>query len=129
MSGNRNILMTANNGQFEQDDSSGFSGETIRRFLLGHLSELEQPLFERELFTDAGLGARVRLAEIDLADDYAFERLSVADRILFEERFLVTSKRRRELNVSLGLRDRFSRARATAARSEKSTVGKRWRYL
>ena len=113
----------------DRNNSSEFSDETIRRFLLGELSESEQPLFEQRLFTDAGLDARVRLAEIDLADDYAFERLSVADRILFEERFLVTSKRRRELNVSIGLRDRFSRARATAARSEKSTVGKRWRYL
>ena len=113
----------------DRNNSSEFSDETIRRFLLGELSESQQPLLEQRLFTDAGLDARVRLAEIDLADDYAFERLSVADRILFEERFLVTSKRRRELNVSIGLRDRFSRARATAARSEKSTVGKRWRYL
>jgi hypothetical protein len=113
----------------DRNNSSEFSDDTIRRFLLGELSESEQPLFEQQLFTVAGLGARVRMAEIDLADDYAFERLSVADRALFEERFLVTSKRRRELNVSDALRDRFSRAKATAARSKKSTVGKRSRYL
>ncbi len=113
----------------DRNNSSEFSDETIRRFLLGELSESEQPLLEQQLFTVAGLGARVRLAEIDLADDYAFERLSIADRILFEERFLVTSKRRRELSVSIALRHRFSRARAMAAQSKKSTVNERWRYL
>jgi hypothetical protein len=120
--------MANNNGHFEQDNSSGSSDETIRRFLLGELSESEQPLFEQQMFTDAGLDSRVRLAEIDLTDDYAFERLSAADRVLFEERFMVTSSRRRELNVSSALRDRFS-MRATAAWAEKVTVAKRWRHL
>jgi len=120
--------MANNNGHFEQNNSSGFSDETIRRFLLGELGESAQPLFEQQLFTDAGLDARVRLAEIDLADDYAFERLSAADRVLFEERFMVTSRRRRELNVSSALRDRFS-MRATVAWAGKITVAKRWRHL
>src|SRR3982074_1824294 len=128
MFGDGKLLMARNNGDFEQDNSSGFSDETIRRFLLGELSESEQTLFEQHLFADAGLDARVRLAEIDLADDYAFERLSAADRVLFEERFMVTSRRRRELNVSSALRDLFSMS-ATAAGAEKITVAKRWRHL
>jgi hypothetical protein len=128
MLGDGKLLMANNNGHFEQNNSSGFSDETIRRFLLGELSASEQPLFEQQMFTDAGLDVRVRLAEIDLADDYAFERLSTADRVLFEERFMVTSSRRRELNVSSALRDRFS-MRATAGWSEKITVAKRWRHL
>jgi len=128
MFGDGKLLMARNNGHFEQNDSAGFSDETIRRFLLGDLSESEQPLFEQQMFTDAGLDVRIRLAEIDLADDYAFERLSAADRVLFEERFMVTSRRQRELNVSSALRDRFS-MRATAAWAEKITVAKRWRHL
>jgi len=119
--------MANNNGHFEQNNSSGFSDETIRRFLLGELSESEQPLFEQQLFADTGLDARVQLAEIDLADDYAFERLNAADRALFEEKYLVTAKRQRALNVSTALRDRFSSNRATTPWSEKSTVLRRWR--
>jgi len=116
--------MTSNNGHGEQNNSSGFSDETIRRFLFGQLSESEQPLFERQLFADTGLETRVRLAEIDLADDYAFERLTAADRALFEERFLVTSRRRRGLGISTALRDRFA-----SVKPPESTVAKRWKYL
>src|SRR5882762_3277006 len=105
MFGDGKLLMANNNGHFEQNNSSGFSDETIRRFLLGELSESEQPLFEERLFTDAGFGARVCLVEMELADDYAFVRLNAPDRALFEERYLVTSKRQRALNVSTALRD------------------------
>jgi hypothetical protein len=113
----------------DRNNSSEFSDETIRRFLFGELSESEQPLFEQQLFTDAGLGARVRMAEIDLADDYAFEKLNAADRALFERRFLVTPKRQRMLKASTALRDRFSPNRSAAAWSEKSIVARRLRYL
>ncbi len=119
--------MAGNNENFEKDNASEFSDETIRRFLLGELSALEQPLFEQSLFTDDGLEARVRLAELDLADDYAFERLSTHDRKSFEQRFLLTSNRQQKLQVSKVLRDRFS-ANA-AAGSEKGTVAERLRYL
>lgn len=121
--------MATNNGHFEPDNSSGFSDETIRRFLLGGLTKSEQPLFEQQMFTDAGLDARVRLAEIDLADDYAFERLNASDRALFERRFLVTARRQQMLKVSTALRDRFSSNQAPAAWSAKSSIAKRWRHL
>src|SRR5260370_28898943 len=129
MFGDGKLLMDRNNGHFEQDNSSGFSDDTIRRFLLGELSESEQPLFEQQLFADAGLYARVRLAEIDVADDYAFERLNASDRALFERRFLVTGRRQQMFKVSTALRDRLSSKRATAAWPEKSTVAKRRRQL
>ena len=90
MFGDGKLLMANNNGHFEQDNSSGSSDETIRRFLFGELTESEQPPFEQQMFTDAGLDARVRLAEIDLADDYAFDRLNATDRARFDERFRST---------------------------------------
>jgi hypothetical protein len=114
--------MARNNGHFEQDNSSRFSDETIRRFLLGELTESERPVFEKQLFADEGLEARVRLAEIELADDRGFERLNAADRALFERKFLVTGKRQQMVEVSTALRDRLSSKKAT--RSEKSA--KRW---
>ena len=118
--------MADKNEQFDKDNWSEFPDEAVRRFLLGELSALEQPLFEQCLFTDYALEARVRLAELDLADDCAFERLSTPDRRLFEQRFLVTAGRQQKLQVSKNLRDRFSAN--TAAGSEK-TVAKKLRYL
>ncbi len=119
--------MADKNERFGKDNSSEFSDEAVRRFLLGRLSASEQPLFEQRLFTDNGLETRVRLAECELADDYAFEHLSTPDRRLFEQKFLVTSNRQQKLQVSEVLRDRFS-AKA-AGSSEKSTVTERLRYL
>jgi hypothetical protein len=119
--------MADKNEHFDKDNSSEFSDEAVRRFLLGRLSASEQPAFEQRLFTDDRLEARVRLAELELADDYAFERLGTHDRKSFEQRFLVTPDRQQKLQVSKNLRDRFSAN--TAAGSEKSTVAERLRYL
>jgi hypothetical protein len=84
------------------------SDEAIRRFLLGRLSAPEQLTFERQLFSDPRLDARVRLAELDLADDYACRRISVDEHELFEGKFLVSEDRRRKVDVSIALRDRFA---------------------
>jgi hypothetical protein len=123
--------MTTNTQQFDGDGTQAFSDETIRRFLLGELGAPEQPLFEQRLITDDGLDARIRLAEFDLTDDYAFGRLSAADQERFEKRFLLTSNRQQKLEVSRALRDRFlpTTATAYAARPEKKTVADRLRYL
>src|SRR5438552_16173724 len=123
------FVMADNNNQFYEGGPGEFSDETIRRFLLGGLSASEQPLFEQRLFTDDGLDARVRLAEFDLADDYAFERLNASERSLFEEKFLLTSDRRQNLEVSRVLRDRFATIDATAARLEKNSVASSFKDL
>ena len=76
------------------------SDETIRRFVLGRLSVSEQPAFEQRLFSEDALDARVRLAELDLADDYAYGRLSNDERALFEEKFLVSADRRQKVEAA-----------------------------
>jgi len=87
--------------------SREFPNDAVRRFLLGQLSANEQPSFEQHLFLDSELEERVRLAELDLADDYACSRLRAEDRDLFEQRFLAGNDRKLKLNVSNALRDRF----------------------
>ncbi|HMJ24491.1 MAG TPA: hypothetical protein VK475_01615 [Pyrinomonadaceae bacterium] len=84
--------------------------EMVRRFLLGGLSSSEQPGFEEQLFLDDGLDGRVRRCEFELADDYAYGRLDQAERDLFEKRFLVSADRRRKIEVSTVLRERFAPA-------------------
>src|ERR1043166_2345853 len=88
--------------------SRQFSDATIRQFLLAGLSPEHQSAFEESLFADPSLERRVRLAECELTDDYAFDRLRIPERKLFERNFLVSNARRNQLTVSNSLHDRFA---------------------
>jgi hypothetical protein len=85
-----------------------FSEETIRRFLLGGLSEPERTSFEQSLFTDSELEERVHLAELELSDDYAADRLSQPEREMFAAGFLLTADRQQQLDVSKTLQWKLS---------------------
>lgn len=84
------------------------SDATIRRFLLAQLSQGEQSVFERALLMNPQLEQRARLAEIALIDEYVLNRLKANDRELFQKEFLVTTARRRKLEVSSALRQTFA---------------------
>jgi hypothetical protein len=108
-------------GEFDKDRTAAPSDEAIRRFLLSRLNSDEQTRLENNLFGAEGpnedLEERVRAAELELADDYAFQRLSETERELFERKFLVTLDRKRKLEVSAALRNHLAAlaaARATA---------------
>src|SRR4051794_29745717 len=88
--------------------SQTFSDEAVRRFLLGSLGPTEQSRFEHSLFVDEALDQRVRLAELELADDYSANRLSRADRDRFRQRFLLTADREKKLEVSSALHGNFA---------------------
>jgi len=90
-----------------RQNHSQFSDHTIRHFLLGQLPASEQALFEEQLFINADLEARLRLAEFELADDYAFKRLTESETRAFRERYLLTADRNQKLNVSQTIRERF----------------------
>lgn len=90
-----------------QNTSHDFAKDSIRRFLLGQLQAGEQMRFEEQLFTNSELEALVRLAEFELADDYAFKRLTASETESFRERYLLTADRNQKLNVSWAIRDRF----------------------
>lgn len=119
-------MMAGNLEEFSKHSSSQFSDDAVRRFLLGQLSAVEQAPFEERLFSDEGLETRVRLVECELADDYAFERLSAADRRLFEQNYLVTANRHQTLMVSSALHERFASASA-APTEQKITIRERLR--
>ena len=111
------------------NNSPEFSDDAIRRFLFGRLSAAEQTTLEESLFTDDSLEARVRLAEFDLADEYALGRLSLPDRGAFEEKFLLSTERQRQLRVSTALRNRFASVTTTAPKLAKASVSERVRLL
>jgi hypothetical protein len=117
--------------QFDKNNSPEFSDDAIRRFFFGRLSPAGQAALEERLFTDDSFEARGRLAEFDLADDYALERLNAADREAFEKKFLLSAERERQLRVSTALRDRFASAPtvATTAKGAKASTVERLRLL
>jgi hypothetical protein len=91
-----------------ENHKQDFSDEMIRSFLLGELTGGDRSQFEEQLFTDDDLTARVRLAELELCDEYASARISDGER----QRFLLTHDRKRAVRVSTALGDRF-RTKAT----------------
>lgn len=97
-----------NSGDRGNTGAASLSDETIRRFLLCRLSEDERAQVEERLFVDDEMEGRVRLAECELTDDFAFGRLSAEEREFFVSKFIVTDARRQKLAVSQALRSHFS---------------------
>lgn len=91
------------------------SDQAVRDFLLGKLKAPDQERFEYQLFTDGELEAQVRRAEYEIADDFAYRRLNESERAAFAH-FLVTSDRKKIVQVSQSLRERFAPTKAGASR-------------
>jgi len=91
--------------QFGSNGSSPFSDETIRLYLLCRLSDDERLKFDKRLLIDDELAERVALAESELTDDYASDKLNTVERELFEKKFLVTQARKQKLKVSMALQN------------------------
>lgn len=107
-----------------------FSETTIRQFLLARLAAHEQSAFEVALISNSQLEQRIRLAEFELMDDYARDRLSPKEREAFEHKFLLTASRKIKLEVSNALRECLAREtvlEAAPPRSREEFFG--WRCL
>ncbi len=89
---------------FAELRADSISDDTIRRSLLGCADPDEQANFETLLLLDDQFAKRVYRLEFELADDFAFGRLSATEQQLFTSHFLVTHDRARELAVSQALR-------------------------
>lgn len=101
---------------YSRGSASGrFSDRELRQFLLAQLTGSNQIEFESALFSDPQLLQRVRLAEIDLTDDYAFGRLRGKEQSAFREKFLVSSGRRNALAISRALHEQAAGASARLA--------------
>ena len=96
--------------KLRENIAADFSEATIRHFLLGQLAADEQAAFEEALFTNPQLERRARLTEIEISDDYVFEKLTSKQRQLFTENFLLTSDRRKALQASTALRAQLAEA-------------------
>jgi anti-sigma-K factor RskA len=85
----------------------------MRQFLLGALSEDARRKVEERLMTEEGFMEELTLAEGELIDDYVGERLSAAERTVFERHFLSTEERRQQLRFTRSL-SRYANAHTPA---------------
>src|SRR5574341_886155 len=90
------------------DHQKDFSEAVIRQFLFAQLSASDQSAFERSLFIDPELESRVRLAEIELSDDYVFGRLRFFEAKQFEKHFLCSTERAKLLTASRAFCARYA---------------------
>jgi hypothetical protein len=77
--------------------SEQISEAILRRYLLADLDEAERERIEERLFSDERFVEEMARAEASLIDDYALKVLSRHDCDLFEQNFILTDERRKNL--------------------------------
>jgi hypothetical protein len=76
------------------------SENSIRRYLLGELSEADQAAFEQELLIDRGKFDQVWAVENELVDSYVRGEMSRADRTRFEGHYLASPLHRERVAIA-----------------------------
>ena len=107
--------------------SQPFQDQQIRQYLLGDIPASEEAELEAAFFRDSELLARMELLRDDLADDYAAQRLTAADREKFERRLLASDEGRDEFAITRALRD--AAVRPVQERHTSWTLDRRWLSL
>jgi hypothetical protein len=77
----------------------------IRQYLLGQLAEEQQQVIEQRLLTEDDLFEGLEVIEDELSDEYVADELTPVERKQFEQYFLSTPERQRELRFAAGLRE------------------------
>jgi hypothetical protein len=77
---------------------------TMRKYLLGELSQEEQSEVEERLFLDSEYFQRLQMFEDDLIDDYVYEELSPDEREKFDNYFLSNPERYESLRIAQALK-------------------------
>lgn len=89
--------------------------ETLRRYLLGQVSEEEGKQIEDLFLTDAQFNERMEIAENELIDAYIDAELSADDERRFTDRFAQTEKQRQRIRIA-----------AAVKKEAKKSLGKGW---
>jgi len=88
--------------------------DSIKRYLLGELSQHEQEEIEQLLMSDDELYQELLFAEDELIDEYIFDKLPEEDRSKFKQRFLRVPELRQSVGFTAALR---KHAQQTAPRT------------
>src|SRR4051812_4243471 len=92
--------------------------EEIRQYLLGKLSQQDQPRLEGRLMTESSFLEALTLGEEELVEDYINDELSADDRLRFEQHFLLTTERQQKLRFALAFNRYTSNALGSIARKQ-----------
>lgn len=101
----------------------GENNDSIRRYLLGELSEDEREQFERRLMSEDDLYQQLLINEDDLIDEYVSGTLPEHDRGKFSRQFLQVPELRQDIRFAVALRNRAQKAapQSTAEGSSKTS--------
>ena len=77
----------------------------LRRYLLGGLFAALRGVFERLYFLSDDFHKRLEIVEIELVDDYVYERLTASQRLRFEKSYITSGRRRDNIAIAESLRD------------------------
>jgi hypothetical protein len=77
---------------------------SIRRYLLGDLSEADATALERRYFDDPETLEQVCAVENDLVDDHAAGRLEPAEQARFNQHYLASPRHRRRAAIAVAMR-------------------------
>jgi hypothetical protein len=110
--------------QVNENEMSSTSEETLKKYLLGELDQIERLSLDERLLADDEFAQRMSLAESELIDGYADGQLSDDERDKFANRFLITEQRRKALRLSSALKtlaESHNAAAVPVARAAKSS--------
>lgn len=121
--------MTDGFKQFETDGAQEFSGERLRAYLLGKLSEEERLRLDQSLLTDDVVAERVRLVESQLIDEYVAGELDAPTAGVFHTRFLKTDARREQVRLTAALRDLGAQSSAVSPPTQSRAASWRQTFI
>lgn len=103
--------------------------QTMRRYLLGELSDEEQTALEEKYFTDPHVFERMLRSESELVDEYVRGRLSNEARERFEQFYMTRPALNERVKFAGALAARLDKVEETGAQQSPSTVSNWRRFL
>jgi hypothetical protein len=102
------------------------SEQTMRRYLLGELSEPEQSALEEKYFADPAVFNQILKTESELVDGYVRDHLSKETRAQFEQSYMVHPARRERVNFAVALATRLDQIEVAGPVSDSSPLPASW---
>lgn len=105
------------------------SEQTIRRYLLGELSESEQSALEEKYFTDPQIFNEVLQAESELVDSYVRGQLANNVRERFEQSYMAHPARNERVKFAAALTTRLDQKKEPVTREQLTLAVSWWQRL
>ncbi|HQU85783.1 MAG TPA: hypothetical protein PKY59_21785, partial [Pyrinomonadaceae bacterium] len=98
-----------------------FDETKLKKYLLDELSSTETEEIEMEMLEDSEFQTSLAIAESELIEDFIDEKLSASEREHFLSNFLVSTRRKEELEFTKSLRKQAAEFDVYKKNSEEKT--------